>query len=219
MRYGVLGTGVVGRTLGSRLVELGNQVTMGGRQAGGDAAVEWARAAGEGAREGSFAEAAAFGEVVIVAVAGSHAVSALRMAGTENLRGKVVVDVSNPIAEGTGFPPQLSVCNTDSVGEQLQREFPEARVVKSMNTVNCAVMVDPAVVPGTHTVFVGGDDAEAKRVVASMLHSFGWPAESVFDLGGIETARGTEMYLALWLRLMRAVGTPHLNVAVHVGAR
>lgn len=219
MRYGVLGTGVVGRTLGTRLVQLGNEVTMGARQAGGAAATEWAGAAGGGAREGTFADAARFGEMVINAVAGAHALEALGMAGADSLRGKVLVDVCNPIAEGTGFPPQLSVCNTDSVGEQIQRAFPDARVVKTLNTVNCAVMVDPSAVPGAHTVFVGGDDAEAKRVVVAMLAGFGWPEASVLDLGGIETARGTEMYLALWLRLMRAVGTPQLNVEVHAGGR
>jgi predicted dinucleotide-binding enzyme len=219
MRYGVLGTGVVGRTLGTRLVQLGDEVCMGGRAAGGEAALEWVAAAGGGAREGSFTDAAEFGEVVICAVAGAHALSALEMAGAAALRGKVLVDVSNPIAEGTGFPPALSVCNTDSVGEQIQRAFPEVRVVKSLNTVNCAVMVDPASVPGPHNVFVSGEDADAKQVVASMLSHLGWPEGSVIDLGGIEAARGTEMYLALWLRLMSAVGTPSLNVSVHVAGR
>jgi len=219
MRYGVLGTGVVGRTLGTRLVQLGNEVCLGARAAGGQAALEWVAATGGTAREGSFADAAEFGEVLICAVAGAHALSALDMAGAGALRGKVLIDVSNPIAEGTGFPPSLSVCNTDSVGEQIQRAFPDARVVKTLNTVNCAVMVDPASVPGPHSVFVGGEDAAAKKVVVSMLSSFGWPEASVIDLGGIETARGTEMYLALWLRLMRATGTPSFNVAVHVAGR
>ena len=219
MRYGVLGTGIVGRTLGTKLVQLGNEVCMGARAEGGQAALEWVASAGGSAREGTFTEAAAFGEVVICAVAGAHALSALGMAGADALRGKVLLDVSNPIAEGTGFPPALSVCNTDSVGEQLQRALLETRVVKTLNTVNCAVMVDPASVPGSHNVFVGGEDDAAKRVAVSMLSSFGWPEGSVIDLGGIETARGTEMYLALWIRLMRAVGTPSFNVSVRVAGR
>lgn len=192
---------------------------MGARAAEGQAALEWVAEAGDGAREGSFADAAEFGEVLICAVAGAHALSALGMAGADALRGKVLIDVSNPIAEGTGFPPALTVCNTDSVGEQIQRAFPEARVVKTLNTMTCTVMVDPASVPGAHTVFVGGEDAAAKSAVVSMLSSFGWPEASVIDLGGIETARGTEMYLALWLRLMRAMGTPSFNVSVHVAGR
>lgn len=219
MRYGVLGTGVVGRTLGTKLVQLGDEVCMGARAAGGEAALDWVASAGGGAREGTFADAAEFGEMVICAVAGSHALSALGMAGADALRGKVLIDVSNPIAEGTGFPPALSVCNTESLGEQVQSAFPEARVVKTLNTVNCAVMVDPASVPGRHNVFVSGEDAAAKRDVVSLLSHLGWPEGSVIDLGGIETARGTEMYLALWLRLMRAVGTPSLNVSVHVAGR
>lgn len=219
MQYGVLGTGVVGRTLGTRLVQLGNEVCMGARQAGGETARAWVASAGGGAREGTFADAAAFGEAVICAVAGAHALSALGAAGADNLRGKVVMDVSNPLAEGSGFPPTLTVCNSDSVGEQIQRAFPDARVVKTLNTMNCAVMVDPSLVPGSHTVFVGGEDPAAKRVAVAMLSSFGWPEGSVVDLGGIETARGTEMYVALWIRLMRATGTAEFNVSLHVGGR
>jgi predicted dinucleotide-binding enzyme len=215
MRFGVLGTGMVGRTLGSALLQLGHEVSMGGRRAGGAAALEWVAAAGPGgARSGTFADAAAFGEVVINATSGSHSLEALRAAGAENLRGKVLIDVANPIAEGGGFPPRLSVCNDDSLAEQIQREFPETLVVKTLNTVTADVMVQPSRVPGPHNVFVCGEDAAAKAVVVEMLQGFGWPAASVLDLGGIQGARGTEMYLALWLALTGALGGWHFNVAV-----
>jgi 8-hydroxy-5-deazaflavin:NADPH oxidoreductase len=215
MRYGVLGTGVVGSTLAGKLVALGHEVMMGARSAGNEKAVEWARSAGERASQGSFADAAGFGEVVLNATSGLHSLAALRAAGADSLRGKLLIDVANPIAVGTGFPPQLSVCNDDSLAEQIQREFPDARVVKTLNTVNCDVMVNPGMVPGEHTVFVCGNDAAAKAQVVEMLGEFGWPGGRVCDLGGVDGARGTEMYLALWLRLMRATGSAHLNVEVH----
>jgi 8-hydroxy-5-deazaflavin:NADPH oxidoreductase len=126
----------------------------------------------------------------------------------------VLIDVANPLDFSAGMPPTLTVCNTDSLAERIQRAFPEARVVKALNTVNAAVMVEPSLVPGSHTLFVAGDDADAKRQVAALLASFGWPAEDVMDLGEISAARGTEMYLPLWLRLFGATGTGHLNVRV-----
>ena len=214
MRYGVLGTGAVGATLGSRLVQLGHEVRMGGRGAGGDAAVAWVAAAGARASEGSFADAAAFGEVVINATAGMHSLAALRAAGADNLRNKVLIDVSNPLLFGAAGPT-LGICNDDSLGEQIQRAFPDARVVKALNTVNCEVMADPAMVPGAHAIFVCGEDADAKAVVGELLHSFGWPRESVLDLGGIDAARATEMYVMLWVRLMRSTGTARFNISLH----
>lgn len=217
MRYGVLGTGVVGATLAGKLVELGNEVRMGARRAGGEKATAWVQAAGAGASEGTFADAAAFGEVVVNATSGMHSLDALRSAGADTLRGKVLVDVANPIAENSGFPPRLGICNDDSLAEQIQRAFPGARVVKTLNTVNCAVMVDPGLVPGDHSVFVCGEDAAAKAQVVEMLGTFGWPAARVIDLGGVESARGTEMYLALWLRMMRACGTANINMELHRG--
>ena len=214
MRIGVLGTGTVGQALAAKLVELGHEVKMGSRQAGNEKAVEWAGASGEAATEGSFADAAAFGDAVINATAGAASVEALRAAGAENLAGKVLIDVANPLDFSQGMPPTLTVCNTDSLGEQIQREFPDARVVKTLNTVNAGVMVEPALVAGSHTVFVCGDDADAKHHVRHMLESFGWPAEDIMDLGPITAARGTEMYLTLWLWLWQAAGTSQLNVKV-----
>jgi predicted dinucleotide-binding enzyme len=121
----------------------------------------------------------------------------LESAGQDNLAGKVLIDVANPLDVTQGMPPSLFVCNTDSLGEQIQRRFPQARVVQTLQTMNCDVMVDPAKVPGAHHVFLCGEDADAKGQVAELLESFGWPAEHIRDLGGIASARGTEMYVAL----------------------
>jgi 8-hydroxy-5-deazaflavin:NADPH oxidoreductase len=216
MRIGVLGTGMVGQTVGRRLVGLGHEVRMGSRSAGNDKAVAWAAEVGEGASQGSFADAAGFGELVINATAGAASLAALEAAGAANLAGKVLVDLANPLDGSQGMPPILSVCNTDSLGEQIQRAFPEARVVKTLNTMNCTVMVDPGVLPGSHTVFVCGDDEEAKAEVRALLAEFGWPAEDMLDLGGISSARGVEMYLPLWIRLWTATGTGQLNIKVVV---
>jgi 8-hydroxy-5-deazaflavin:NADPH oxidoreductase len=215
MRFGVLGTGMVGEAIAGKLVEVGHEVRMGSREAGNEKAVAWAAGAGEGASEGSFADAASFGEVVVNATAGAHSLDALEAAGAEYLEGKVLIDIANALA-GTQ-PPSLTVCNTDSLGEQIQRAFPGARVVKALNTVNASVMIDPGSVPGSHNVFVCGDDADAKAQVIELLESFGWPEGSVLDLGDISAARGTEMYLMLWLRLMGALGTARFNIGVVKG--
>ncbi|MGX1566080.1 NADPH-dependent F420 reductase [Streptomyces sp. NPDC055506] len=211
MRYAVLGTGDVGRTLGGRLVELGHEVWLGSRTRDNPAALEWAATAGAGADAGTFAEAAAFGEVVVNAVGGRVALAALEAAGTENLGGKVLVDVSNPLAFEEG-ELRLSPVASDSVGEQIQRAFPHARVVKSLNTVNCRVMVEPGMVPGEHNLFVCGDDAGAKEQVTALLGEFGWPPERVLDLGDIRAARAVEMWLPLWVGLMQKFGHAHFNL-------
>jgi predicted dinucleotide-binding enzyme len=214
MRFGVLGTGMVGHAIASKLISLGHEVLMGARQAGNARALAWAAAAGPRARAGSFTDAARFGEVVINATAGAFSIEALRAAGAEHLAGKLLIDVANPIDPASGMPPQLAVCNTDSLAEQIQRAFPQARVVKTLNTVNADVMVNPALLPGSHTIFVCGNDAAAKAQTVTLLHSFGWPAEAIYDLGDISAARGAEMYLALWLRLWGAIGSPHFNIHV-----
>ncbi len=215
MRYGVLGTGMVGQTLATRLVALGHDVTMGSRIIGNEAAIAWARDTGGTA--GTFANAARAADVVINATAGAVSLDALAAAGAEHLDGKVLVDVANPIQPGSGMPPQLAFCNDDSLGERIQRAYPRARVVKTLNTVNASIMVEPHLIAGDHAVFVCGDDPEAKDVVKQMLGEFGWRPSAVLDLGGIEASRGVEMYLAFWLRLMLATGTPRLNVAVRTG--
>jgi 8-hydroxy-5-deazaflavin:NADPH oxidoreductase len=214
MRIGVLGTGTVGRTLASKLVSLGHEVMMGSRQAGNEVAAAWAEEYGQLADQGSFAEAAGFGELIVNATAGAASVDALVSAEAENLAGKVLIDVANPLDFSAGMPPTLTVCNADSLAEQIQRTFPDTRVVKTLNTVNANVMVDPGIVPGSHTLFVAGDDADAKATVKGILADFGWPAEDVMDLGGIQGARGMEMFLPLWLGLYSTAGTSHLNVKV-----
>ncbi len=217
MKVGVLGTGMVGQALASKLVSLDHEVVMGSRQAGNEKAVEWAATAGGTAGEGTFATAAAYGELVVNATGGAVSLAALNAAGPENLAGKVLVDVANPLDFSGGMPPTLTVCNTDSLGEQIQRAFPDSLVVKALNTMSAEVMVTPGVVDGSHTVFMAGDDAGAKGQVAELLVSFGWPPGDVLDLGDITAARGLEMYLPLWLRIWGATGTRDVNVKVVVG--
>jgi 8-hydroxy-5-deazaflavin:NADPH oxidoreductase len=217
MRIGLLGTGVVGKTIATKLVQLGHDVTMGSRQAGNENAVAWASANGDHAHAGTMADAAEFGRVVINATRGSGALEALEAAGSPNLEGKVVIDISNSLDHTGGFPPMLLVANTDSLGEQIQRAFPAARVVKTLNTVTADVMVNPGIVAGGHTIFVSGNDAEAKQIAVTLLRSFGWSDDDIMDLGDITTARGPEMYVALWLRVLAKLGTPHFSIRVVTG--
>ena len=219
MKIGVLGTGVVGQTLASGLVEAGHEVAMGSRNADHEGAVAWASEAGEAASQGTFADAAGFGEVVINCTAGIASLEALDAAGAENLDGKVLIDLANPLDFSRGMPPTLTVCNDDSLGEQIQARFPDAKVVKCLNTVNCALMVAPASVPGDHVIFMSGEHADAKGRVKGWLGSwFGWRPEQVVDLGGIQTARGTEMMLPLWLSLWGVEGTPFFNFQIQRGS-
>jgi predicted dinucleotide-binding enzyme len=211
MRIGVLGTGIAGRTIATKLIQLGHEVQLGSRTADNEAALAWADANGDSAGAGTFADVAAAAELVFNCTAGGASVEVLRAAGADNLEGKVLVDVSNPLDFSTG-QLLLTVSNADSVGEQLQAAAPAARVVKALNTVNCQVMVQPSLVPGEHSVFVCGNDEAAKRQVIDLLGAFGWPAERVIDLGDITGSRATEMYLPLWVRLMGRLGTPLFNV-------
>ena len=214
MKLAVLGTGMVGRTIATKLTDLGHEVRMGSRTAGNDNATAWAAEAGAGASEGTFADAAAFGEVVFNCTAGIASLDALDAAGADNLDGRLLIDVANPLDFSEGLPPSLAVCNTDSLGEQIQRAFPGARVVKALNTINCEVMVDPGRVSGDHAIFVCGDDAAAKDEAVRLLGEFGWPPERIVDLGDISAARGTEMYLPLWLRIMGSIETGYFNIAI-----
>ena len=212
MRIGVLGTGVVGRTLADKLVELGHEVRMGSREEGNEAALEWVRSAGDLASEGTFAAAAEFGELVVNATKGGASLDALRAAGTENLSGKVLVDVANALEFHEGAPPTLSVANDDSLGERIQQEFPQAKVVKAFNTVTASVMVAPDSLSESTNLFVCGNDAGAKAQVVELLETFGWLSGDIVDLGDITAARGPEMYLMLRIRLMGAQGTPQFNI-------
>jgi predicted dinucleotide-binding enzyme len=218
MKVGVLGTGRVGKAVGTRLVQLGHEVVMGSRSGDNPEAAAWAEAGGERAGAGTFTDAASFGEIVVNATAGAGSMEALGQAGAENLRRKALIDISNALDFSQGMPPTLSVANPDSLGERIQRAFPEARVVKALNTVTAAVMVDPGVVPGGHTMFLAGDDAGAKAQTRDLLREFGWADDDLLDLGGIRAARGMEMYLPLWLSMMGALGTPTFNIRVQRGA-
>ena len=213
MKFGVLGTGVVGSTIATKLASLGHEVKMGSRDAANEKARAWVASAGRGASQGTFADAAAFAEIVFNCTAGLGSLDALKSAGAAALRGKVLVDVANPLDFSKGMPPTLSVSNSDSLAETIQRTFPEAKVVKALNTVNANIMVDPGRVKGDHDLFVCGNDAAAKaRVIRLLKEEFGW--KSVNDIGDITAARATESYLHLWLRLYGALQTADFNVHV-----
>jgi predicted dinucleotide-binding enzyme len=223
MKIGVLGTSMVGQTISGKLGELGHDVMVGTR----DVAKTLARTEPHPygfppfsvwhqqhpkVKLGNFTEVAAHGEIVINATNGTASVEALKSAGEANLNGKVLIDIANPLDFSQGMPPNLAFCNTDSLGEQIQRAFPNVRVVKALNTVTAFLMIDPGqLAGGDHTIFVSGNDAGAKAQVTEMLKDwFGW--KEVIDLGDITTSRGTEMYLPLWLRLWGALGTGIFNV-------
>lgn len=214
MRIAVLGTGMVGRTLGTKFAELGHEVMMGSRSATNPTAQEWSSSTSGHASHDTFEAAAGFGELVVNCTSGAHSLEALRQAGPDNLAGKVIVDVANQLDFSRGPQPALLFETTDSLGELIQREFPEAKVVKALNTVTAAVMVDPVgLAGGDHTLPICGDDAEAKAQVRRLLmDELGW--KDVLDLGDITAARGMEAYLMLWLRLFGASGSPVLNVKV-----
>ena len=216
MKIGVLGTGVVGEAIGTKLLELGHEVKMGSRTANNEKALAWVNknhAHAALASQGTFAAAAAFGEIVFNCTSGKDSLDALGLAGAGNLKGKVLIDIANPLDFSHGMPPSLLVCNTDSLGEQIQRAFPETKVVKSLNTMNCNLMVNPGLLAEEHVVFVSGNNAEAKATVTALLKDgFGW--KSVVDLGDITTARGVEMVLPLWVSLMGKVGTPMFNFKI-----
>ena len=209
MRFGVLGTGTVGQTLGTKFLELGHEVMMGSRTANNAKAQEWAKQAGARARIGTFADAARFAEVVLICTAGAHALDVLHMVDRNDLGDKALVDVSNPQDFSKGVPPTLTICNTDSLGETLQREFPEAKVVKTLNTCNSEVMVNPARIPGEHDLFICGNDVAAKKQVMALLKDFGW--KSIIDLGDITNARATEQLVTMWARLFMLYGTVDFN--------
>jgi predicted dinucleotide-binding enzyme len=213
MKIGVLGTGMVGTTIATRLIALGNEVMLGSRNPGNEKAVAWAQASGAGSAPGTYMQAAQFGEILFNCTRGTASIEALQSAGAVNLKGKILIDVANPLDFSRGAPATLSICNTDSLGERIQRTFPEARVIKTLNTVNCEVMVNPALVPGDHDIFVCGNDPGAKARVAELLKQwFGW--RSVTDLGDISGARATEQMMPIWLRLYGVLGTLHFNLRV-----
>jgi predicted dinucleotide-binding enzyme len=223
MKIGVLGTGTVGRTMAARLAELGHEVTVGTR----DAASTLARSEPDTMGNppfsvwlaqhsqvtlGSFAEAAQ-GEIVVNATGGSASIEVLTQCGADSLAGKVLLDIANPLDFSQGMPPTLFVKDTDSLAERIQRAFPEARVVKALNTMTAALMADPGQLGGgDHTTFVSGNDDQAKKTVTALLESLGHT--DVIDLGDVATARGSEMLMPIWLRLWGALGTSMFNFKI-----
>ena len=224
MKIGIMGTGIVGRTHAARLAGLGHDVMVGT----GDPAVtlerkgsdamgnppyqEWQKGQPK-VKLGTFAQAAAHGELVIDALSGQAAVKVLSSC-RQALAGKVLIDIANPLDFSKGMPPTLSICNTDSLGEQVQRALPDSKVVKTLNTLNAFLQVDPSLLAGAeHDIFICGNDASARQRVSGMLRDwYGW--RSIIDLGDITGARGTEMLLPVWLRLWGALKTPMFNFKI-----
>jgi predicted dinucleotide-binding enzyme len=224
MKIAILGTGTVGRTLAGALSGLGHDVVVGTRdpqhtlaRSGPDAMgappfSEW-HVANQHISLETFADAAAAGELVVNATNGAGSLDVLSAVGSENLAGKVLMDVSNPLDFSQGMPPVLNPVNTDSLAERLQAAFPDARVVKTLNTMNAGLMVDPGRLNGgDHSVFVSGNDATAKAAVAELLRELGH--RDIIDLGDITSARGAEMMLPVWLRLWSTLGTPVFNFKI-----
>jgi predicted dinucleotide-binding enzyme len=224
MKIAVLGTGMVGQAHAGRLAELGHEVKVGTRdvdatmartapdQMGNPPYSSWSREHPD-VTLATFTEATADAEMIVNATSGDASIAALTAAGARNLEGKVLPDLSNPLDFSAGFPPTLFVKDTDSLAEQIQSTFPDVRVVKALNTMTAALQVNPAMLAnGDHSVFVAGNDAEAKKAVIRVLESYGHT--DIIDLGDLSTARGCEMMLPMWVRLMSALGTPILNFKV-----
>ena len=204
MNIAVLGTGMVGQAIASKLVALGHHVMMGSRTADNVRAATWVKTASALGAAGTFADAAAFGQIVFNCTKGASSLTVLSAAGAANLDGKIVVDVANVLSpSGPGAA---------SLAEQIQSAFPQAKVVKTLNTINCDIMVNPGKLAESHTLFISGNDAGAKANVRELLHAFGW--SDIVDLGDVATARATEGYVPLWLALWRQFGTSAFNIKV-----
>jgi predicted dinucleotide-binding enzyme len=216
MKIAIIGTGIVGKTIASKLVELNHDVMMGTRNVSDKLAStatdnygnppfgEWIKTNSK-VKLGSFAEAAAFGELVVNATNGSNSITALILAGTKNLAGKVLIDIANPLDFSNGMPPSLlpGLNNTNSLAEEIQKTFPDAMVIKTLNTMWCGLMVNPNLVGnGDHINFISGNNSEAKNKVIKLLNQFGWLDKNIFDIGDITGARATESLLPIWLKVM-----------------
>ncbi|MCC6807014.1 MAG: NAD(P)-binding domain-containing protein [Deltaproteobacteria bacterium] len=214
MKIAILGTGVVGHTVGSKLAQLGHEVRMGSRSSKNEKALKFVKDNEKHrASAGTFEDAAQFCELAFNCTKGSSSLAAMRLCGEEPLQGKILIDLANPLDEkGNIFTPR-----DDSLGEQIQRELPSTKVVKTLNTVNCSVMIDAAKVPGDHDLFICGNEQAAKDKVSGWLREwFGW--KSLIDLGDITGARASESYLALWIRLWNVTKSPNFNVKIVRGS-
>jgi predicted dinucleotide-binding enzyme len=227
MKIGILGTGVVGQTIAEKLSQLGHQVMLGTRSKektlakkekdnfGRPPFGEWHKNNSQ-IKFGTYPEAASFGEFLVNATSGVGSIDALKTAGENNLSNKVLLDIANPLDFSKGMPPALTVCNTDSLGEQIQKAFPNTKVVKSLNTLTAYLMVNPKLLPESTNLFLNGNDSGAKSEVRKLLTSFGWNDKDIIDMGDISTARGTEQLLPIWVRLWGALQTPMFNFKIVV---
>lgn len=215
MKIAVFGTGVVGDTIGTKLVELGHHVMMGSRSADNDKSKAFTAKHNGKASSGTYSDAASFGELIFNCTAGIGSLEAFKMAGENILNGKIIVDLANPLDFSKGMPPSLSVVNTNSLAEEIQKNFPKTNVVKALNTMWCGLMVNPAMLnDGDHNTFVCGNDETAKKKVRELLISFGWNDKNILDLGDLTKARGTEMYLPLWLSIYGATNNGAFNIKI-----
>jgi 8-hydroxy-5-deazaflavin:NADPH oxidoreductase len=204
-KIGVFGTGMVGNTIGSKLIALGYEVMMGSRSATNEKALAWAKANGTSAHVGSFEDAAKFGDIIFNCTKGEITIDVMKLAGIKNLTGKILIDISNPLDFSNGMPPHLipALTNTNSLGEEIQKLLPDTKVVKTLNIVNCEVMVDATKCGGNDaTMFMAGNDVNAKMRVSKILNEFKW--KDIIDLGEIRNARSTEMMLPIWLSVYMA---------------
>jgi predicted dinucleotide-binding enzyme len=213
-KIGILGTGNVGKTIGTRLIQLGYEVKMGSRTSHNEKAVEWATSQGEPASTGTFEEATRFGEIIFNCTKGEITLDVFKMAGVANFAGKTVIDLSNPLDFSQGMPPFLipQYANTNSLGEEIQKLIPDAHVVKTLNIVNCEVMINASKSGGNPTMFVCGNHTEAKTAVTELLKQFGWT--DIIDLGDITNSRGTEMMLPIWIRTYMATGNAYIGFKI-----
>jgi len=230
MKIGVFGTGVVGQTIAEKLESLGHEVMLGTRDVKQSLARENKDGSGRPplkdwlaqhpkVKLGTHAEAAGHGQLLVNATNGAGTLEAMKLAGEMNLNGKVMLDISNPLDFSKGMPPTLFVCNTDSLAEQIQRTYPQLKVVKGLNTLNAYLMVAPRILPGEHNIFLSGNDPDAKNEVRGVLRSFGWNDAEMIDLGDITTARGTEQLLPIWVRLWGALQSPMFNFKIVMGPK
>ncbi|HRJ31596.1 MAG TPA: NAD(P)-binding domain-containing protein [Cyclobacteriaceae bacterium] len=216
MKIAILGTGMVGDTIGSRLIELGHQVMMGSRSESNEKASAFVAKHKAGASAGTFAQAGVFGEIIFNCTKGEASIEAIKLAG-ESINGKIIIDVANPLDFSKGQPASLlpTLSNTNSLGEEIQKTFPKAKVVKTLNTMWCGLMVNPNMIGGgDHTNFICGNDVDAKTKVKALLQEFGWKEQNILDLGDITNARGTEAVLPIWLRVWGATQNGAFNFKV-----
>lgn len=226
MNIAVIGTGMVGRSISAKLAQLGHKVVMGTRDIektyahtetdmfGNIPFSQWQQD-NSSVELNTFSEAAANAELLFVCTHGSNSKAVLELTGRENLKGKTIIDLSNGLVFGeVGEQPKLDPVNTNSVGEQLQAAFPEANIVKTLNNIQHTVMVNPALVQGSHNVFISGESENAKSDVKSILRSFGWQTEQIVDLGGITYSRAMEMNVLLWWRMYELLGNGEFNFQI-----